>query len=119
MAKEEGICFGCGKETAGVPAKQGWVIATARRFRSLFLLPARKTVACSACLPALLEKRKRFERHFFWYRAGGTLFFIVVLGAAAANGTLGAGALFGAAVGAIVIAGFSIFSYCPDFEKNL
>lgn len=119
MKSEQGVCFGCGKETAGAPVKPDPVILAARKFRSLFLLPERRTVACSACLSGLLEKRKKFERNFFWYCAGGILFLIVVLGAAAAKNSLGAGAVFGALSGAAIIATFSLFSYCPDFEKSL
>jgi len=119
MDAGSGVCFGCGKETDGTPVKPDWIILSARRFRSLLSLPGRRTVACSTCLQGLLGKRKKFEKNFFWYKAGGIAFFAVVLLAAAAKNSLGAGAIFGAVAGAAIIATFSLFSYCPDFEKSL
>lgn len=115
MKTETGVCFGCGKETAGIPAKADPIILFARKLRALFRLQEKRTVACSACLPPLLEKRKAFDRHFLRYAAIGALFFVLALGASAAQKTLGAGAVFGAMAGTAIIAGFSLFSYCPKF----
>lgn len=116
MGREEGICFGCGKTTQGAMAKADAIILFARKFRSLFRLQEKHTVACASCLPKLLGKRRTFERRFWWYRAIGVLFFVLVLAASAVQDTLGAGALFGAIAGAAIIAAFSLFSYCPAFE---
>lgn len=116
MANREGICFGCGKAGAGKAARADLAISAARKLRQAFSLPEKRTVACAGCLTGLAERRKRFEKNFFWYRAGGLAFFAVVLVAAAAKNSLGAGAVFGAVAGAAIIACFSLLTYCPDFD---
>ena len=117
MQKEQGICLRCGKETAGTAAKADWIILGARKIRACLSKPGHHTVACSNCLPKLLEKRKRFEKNRFWYYAAGVLFFVLAAGLAASRSSLGVKEFFGAAAGAIVIAGLSLFYYSPDFSE--
>ena len=114
-----GICFGCGKETAGAPVRPDPIILFARKFRGALSLPRKRTVACAECLPALVEKRKRFEKRLLWHKWGAALFFILALAMAAYTENIGLQAVLGAAVAAAFIIMLSAFSYCPDFEKNL
>jgi hypothetical protein len=118
MKSGEDVCFGCGKEAAGTPAGADWIISGARRFRALLSLPEKHTVACSECLPALLEKRKKFERNLLWYRVAGGIFFLLAIGTAAYKNSLGIKALLGAAAGALLIVAFAFFYYSPIFGQN-
>lgn len=118
MAKENGVCFGCGKETAGAPAKPDIIILPARKFRALLSLPERRTIACKDCLPSLAEKRKKSEKNLVWYRAGAAVIFILLLAAAAYTNSLGIWAVLGALFGAAFVMLLSLFSYCPEFLQQ-
>ena len=116
MKSEPGVCFECGKETSGTPAKADWLIFGARRFRALLSLPKKHTVACSGCMPKLIEKRKIFEKRLHWCKIGAVAFALLVLAGAAATDSIGPQALFGAIVGAIFVISLAFLSYCPSFQ---
>ena len=118
MVREQGICFLCGKETTGTPAEADWIISGARRFRALLSLPKKHTIACSECLPKLLERRKKFEKNLFWYKIGAAAFVLLVLVAAASADSLGAQAVIGAIIGAAFLICLAYFSYCPSFQPG-
>ncbi|MCX6773144.1 MAG: hypothetical protein NTV88_05255, partial [Candidatus Micrarchaeota archaeon] len=115
---EPGICFSCGKETTGTPAKADWLISGARRFRALLSLPKKHTVACSECFPTLLEKRKKFEKNLHWCKIGAVAFALLVIAGAVLTDSIGLQALFGAVIGAIFVLSLAYFAYCPSFQAG-
>jgi len=116
MQKENGVCFGCGKETNGTPAKADWIISGARKFRSLLSLPKKQTVACTACMPSLREKREKFEKSQGAYRIGAAAVFLVLILLSALAKSIDAGMVLSAAAAALFIWLLSFFRYSPKFD---
>ena len=102
----------------GTAAKADWMISGARKFRGLLSLPKKRTIACSECLPKLLEKRERFEKNLFWCKIGAAAFAILVAFGAISTDSLGIWTLFGAVVGAAFVISLAFFTYCPDFSAE-
>ena len=109
------VCFLCGQERGGIPAKEDMLIRTARKIRSLLRLRCVHTASCAACLQECYKRRSAFEGRRRAYRIGAALFFLLTAAGAALFGRLDAPSLLGALLGAALIALLPYTSYCPAF----
>ncbi len=118
MAKERGICIGCGLEKTGFAADEDWVILCARKMRVFFRMKARHTISCASCMQKCELQRGKFEKTRFAHRVAAGLVFIIAFFGSAAYGKLDFWALAASALGAMTIALLPYFSYCPAFSKR-
>lgn len=114
---ERGVCYLCGKECSGTPAKKDAAISMARRMRGLLRLPEKHTVACAACLAECKRKGAAFEKRLSGYRLGAALFFLLVCAGSAFFGRLDAPAVLGGILGGLLIWLLAYASYFPSFEN--
>lgn len=115
---EQGGCILCGGEKQGVPAEKDAAISSARKLRRLFGMAERHTVACDACLPLCLEKRKAFEKNLLRYRLYAGIFVLVLIAGSVAFGGFSLWLLVPAIIGSLIILLLPYGRYFPKFETN-
>ncbi|VVB99912.1 Uncharacterised protein [uncultured archaeon] len=117
MAKKElGVCILCGNETQGMPAREDFIVSFFRKVRAILRMPARHTVACSACLQQCMEKRAAFEKKADGYRVYAVLFFLLVVLGGLLYGNASIFLIVPALLGSIIIFALPYAYYCPDFR---
>lgn len=116
--KEEGICILCGGDKEGAPAEKDAAVSSARFLRSILGMAERHSVACKACLPLCLEKRRAFEKNLQRYRLYAGIFVLALVAGSAAFRGFSLFVLFPAIIGAAIILLLPYGRYFPKFRAN-
>lgn len=109
------ICIVCKEEKKGTEIEDDAYLETIRRIKQKLNIAANnKLVVCKECMPAAVEKRRRFERTLMTWGILATLMFVMFI--------LMSPTLFSFLLAVVVVVFFMLFallfSYFPKVESH-